>query len=64
MSGIVYPDYSNSILNIASSVMSHFGAEAAYPTLPCLDRVLEDRYKNVVLMVFDAGQPLREVLLW
>ena len=51
---IKYPDYNNSILNLANSVLKHFGAEYTHDTLPELDKVLEKNYKNVVVMVFDA----------
>lgn len=51
---IKYPDYNNSIVNIACSVLKHYGAEPKHPTLPLFDDLLEKNYKNVVIMVFDG----------
>ena len=51
---IKYPDYNNSILNIANSVLKHFGAQYTHNTLPELEKALDRNYKNVVVMVFDA----------
>lgn len=51
---IKYPDYNNSILNIANSVLKHFEAKYTHDTLPEVDSVLSGNYKNVVVMVFDA----------
>ncbi len=52
----MYPDYSNSIVNLACSVLKYYNAkEIKHPTLHCVDSVLENRKpRNVVLMLFDA----------
>jgi hypothetical protein len=54
MNSIVLPDYKNSILNITSSILKSYGINSRYSTLDLLDSVLEKRYKNVVLMIFDG----------
>ena len=55
MNNIVFPDYNNSILNIPSSILKHYGIEPLHTTLADLDKLLAQRpYKNVVLMVFDG----------
>jgi len=51
---IQYPDYDNSILSAASSVLKYYGAEHKHKSLPVLDKALEKRYKNIVFMVFDG----------
>ncbi len=51
----VLPDYHNCGLNVASSVLGHFGAPCAHPTHPDVDALLNGKtYKNVVLMLFDG----------
>lgn len=49
-----FPDYNNSIVNLASSIIRHFGANCGHDTLPCLDGYLAKGYKNVVLLLFDG----------
>lgn len=51
---IMYPDYDNSILSLANSILKYFGVEHTHKTLTKLDSILDNGYKNVVLMVFDA----------
>lgn len=51
---IKYPDYDNSILSIAASVLKHYGAECSHSSLLLLDELLVKNYKNVVVMVFDG----------
>lgn len=51
---IQYPDYSNSLVSLACSILKHFGAQALHTTLPALDVLLEKQYKNVVVMIFDG----------
>ena len=51
----VLPDYSNCGLNVASSVLRHFGAPCAHPTHPDVDALLgRKQYKNIVVMPFDG----------
>lgn len=51
---IKYPDYTNSLVNLASSILKNFGAVYRHPTLPAFDRLLSDNYKNVVVLLFDG----------
>lgn len=48
------PDYNNSILNISNSILKHYGAANHHNTLPLVDKLLEQKYKNVVLLVMDG----------
>lgn len=48
------PDYNKSIVSIASSVLSHFGAQTHHKTLSELDVLLDKQPKNVVVMLFDG----------
>lgn len=51
---IKYPDYKNSILSIAASVLKHYGAKCDHDSLPRLDELLLKNYKNVVVMLIDG----------
>ncbi|MBP5185476.1 MAG: phosphodiesterase, partial [Clostridiales bacterium] len=48
------PDYDNCLVNLASSMLVHFGAETTAPTLPLADSYLAKDYKNVVVLLLDA----------
>ena len=51
----VWPDYSNSGLNVAASVLRHFGAPCAQAGQADVDALLAQKpYKNIVLMLFDG----------
>lgn len=51
---IKYPDYKNSIANLACSVLKYYGIEPPNPTLPQADRLLNRPYKNVVIILLDG----------
>ena len=51
---IKYPDYNNSIVNLACSVIKHYGAENHHETLAIFDNYLKKNYKNVVVMLLDG----------
>jgi len=51
---IQYPDYSHCLVNLACSIQKHFGLEISHATLPFMDVLLEKKYTNVVLMLFDG----------
>lgn len=52
---ILFPDYDNSIANLACSVLKRFGIEPPNPSLPLADGLLsERRYKNIVIMLLDG----------
>ncbi len=51
---IQFPDYSNCILGITSSVLKHFGLATCHPSLPLLDDKLKANFRNVVVMLFDG----------
>ncbi|MBO4649628.1 MAG: alkaline phosphatase family protein [Clostridiales bacterium] len=48
------PDYDNCLVNLANSMLVHFGAETTAPTLPLADSYLAKGYKNVVVLLLDA----------
>ena len=55
MSKPVLPDYHNCGLNVAASVLRHFGAACVHPTHPDVDALLSrKKYKNIVVMLFDG----------
>lgn len=51
---IKYPDYDNSILSVVSSILKYYGYDNGHKSLELLDKKLENRYKNIVLMIFDG----------
>ena len=48
------PDYDHCLVNLASSVLKHFGAEYTAPTLSLADTYLAKDHKNVVVLLLDA----------
>lgn len=51
----VLPDYKNCGLNVAASVLQHFGAPCTHATHPDVDALLAAKeYKNIILMLFDG----------
>ena len=51
---ILYPDYNNSIANLACSILSYYGVGSANKTLPLADKFLKSKYKNVVVLLLDG----------
>lgn len=54
MSEIKYPDYSNSILNLTSSILKYYNVETNHNSLKVLDEVLKRKYRNVVFIILDG----------
>ena len=50
----LFPDYRSCIANLPNSVMKAFGVEPVGETLPLLDGVLKDDYRNVVVILLDG----------
>jgi predicted AlkP superfamily pyrophosphatase or phosphodiesterase len=50
----VYPCNNNSIVNLACSLLKHYGAENKHETLEIFDNYLKQNYKNVVVMLLDG----------
>ena len=51
---ILKPNYNHSILNLITSILNNYGAKNNHDTLPVLDKILEKKYKNVVLVILDG----------
>lgn len=51
---IFYPDYSNCLVNLSSSILSYYGIKPYHDTLSYLDILLEKKYKNIVLILLDG----------
>lgn len=54
MKNIIYPDYSNCLMNISTSVIKHYGVDTKFSTLSILDKELNKNYRNVVVILVDA----------
>ena len=44
---IVFPDYSNSLVNLSSSILKAFGVETKEPSLRIVDNILKKDYKSI-----------------
>ena len=51
---ITLPNFDSCLVNLAGSMLVHFGAKATAPTLPLADSYLAKGYKNVVVLLLDA----------
>ena len=51
---IKYPDYKNSIANLACSILKYYGIEPPNPTLPQADMLLDRKYQNIVVILLDG----------
>ncbi len=51
---IRYPEYGNSIANLACSVLKYYGIDPPNPTLPIADRLFTKEFKNVVVLLLDG----------
>lgn len=51
---IVLPDYENSILNLMNSILHYYHVETKYKGLDVLDKRLEKKYQNIVLIILDG----------
>jgi len=49
-----YPEYGNSIANLACSILRYYGVQPPNPTLLQADELLQKEYKNVVLILLDG----------
>ncbi len=53
-SKILYPDYTNSILNVTSTLLKHYQAHTIYPSIPYLEESLTTNSKHVLLVLLDG----------
>ena len=51
---ILFPDYTNSILNVTSTILKHYGADSIYPQIPVLEESLKVDSKHVLLVLLDG----------
>jgi len=47
-------DYNNCLVNLACSILKHFGADYNHTTLKEADELLKDGYRNVVVIILDG----------
>ena len=50
----VFPDFQNSIVNLAATMSKFLGNSPKYPTLPTLAQKLDTKVKNIVYLVIDG----------
>ena len=51
---IVLPNYDKSILSTISSILNYYNVSNGHTTLDSIDKLLEKKYKNVVLLILDG----------
>ena len=51
---IVYPDYTNSSINLVNSLLRHYGCETFHNGIEVLDEVLKQDHKHVFLIILDG----------
>ncbi|MFA5763033.1 MAG: alkaline phosphatase family protein [Bacilli bacterium] len=54
MSKVVYPNYQDSILNVANSLLKHYGAVTHYNGQKELDAILNKKYRHIAVFLIDA----------
>ena len=61
MENIILPNYEHCILNTITSILKYYNVETKHKSLEILDKKLEKRYKNVVLLILDGmGESILE----
>ena len=51
---VIYPDYNKCVLNLTNSILKYYNVETKYGGLTSLDKVLEKKFKNIVLIILDG----------
>lgn len=51
---ILMPDYNHSILNLITSILKKYNVNSIYNSLENIDKILEKKYKNIVLVILDG----------
>ena len=51
---IVLPNYDHCILNTVTSILKYYKVDNGHTTLNSLDKLLDKKYKNVVLLILDG----------
>ncbi|MDD6466849.1 MAG: alkaline phosphatase family protein [Erysipelotrichaceae bacterium] len=61
---ITMPDYQTGLLNLMSSIATHYGCESDYPTHPLVDEELKQPFDNLFVILIDGmGSRLIERML-
>jgi hypothetical protein len=51
---IIMPNYEHSILNTITSILKYYGVKSNHNSLESLDKFLETKHRNVVLLILDG----------
>ena len=54
MSEIILPNYKHCILNTITSILKYYHVPTEHGSLPTLDDILKNRYKNIVFVILDG----------
>lgn len=50
----LYPNYKQSVLNVSSSILKHYGRKPSYPSLKPLDKLLDNDYDHIIYILLDG----------
>ncbi len=51
---LIYPNYTNSILNVSNSILKHYNVPNKFASLPYLDKELEKKYNHIIYILLDG----------
>ena len=51
---LILPNYEHCILNTITSILKYYKVNKNHKTLPTLDPKLEQKYANIVFIIFDG----------
>ena len=54
MENLVLPNYNKCVLNTITSILKYYNVQTKHNSLAELDRMLEKKYKNIVLLILDG----------
>lgn len=54
MTKYTLPNYDNCCVNMISSVAKHYGIKTKHKTLPVADKLLKNKYRNIVVLLLDG----------
>ncbi len=51
---IVKPNYNECLTNLSNSILKHFNIKTYHNTIPFIDKILDENYKNVIVVLCDG----------
>ena len=51
---IIKPNYNECLTNLSNSILKHFNINTYHNTIPFIDKILDENYKNVIVILCDG----------